>query len=195
MLIASTNRVRIDTDADSATLTMTASGGEVALSGEVASDEDGFYIDVLADEVPELYSEVILDWRLTRIEDWTNQVRTVRLYDWVLDFETEPAYAEYRATGGSVPPESWRRYHAAADSLVETMTMGRSAEVTSESDIEAVEKAVCAAADALYAADTGVVSERLANYSVQYSGRYTRSDAEAAVLRALSGTGLTYRGL
>ena len=195
MIAASTNRVRIDTDADSATLTMTASGSEVELSGEVKPDDDGFHLDVTADEAPALYAEVWLDWELRRVADGTTQVRTVRLYDWVLDFETSPAYAEYRATGGTVPVESWRRYHHEALAVVEAMTMGRSAEVTSKGDIAAVDKAICVAADALYAADMGVVSERLSNYSVQYSGGYTRSDAETAVLRALSGTGLTYRGL
>lgn len=117
---------------------------------------------------------------------------------------TDLSYADYLARGGSdIPEASWATYLARARRLVRDITRGRSetiatdeteaAEITRLS--EAVNDALCRAADALYSAETGITSERIGSYSYTRGNAATKADAASEVIAALATTGLTYVGL
>lgn len=104
-------------------------------------------------------------------------------------------YSAYLEAGGSdIPGSSWDKYAAQSARVVKDATMGR-AEVSFDDHEDALTEAVLRVAEALYAADTGIVSESLAGYSYTVADAPTRRDAYAVAVMALGGTGLTYRGL
>lgn len=108
-----------------------------------------------------------------------------------------PTWAEYQTDReGPIPEAEWPRYRAEAHDILRGVTFGESETQTDADILAAIDKAVYRTADALYAADTGVVSERIGSYSFSRAGvTMTRADAVSVAVKALSGTGLTYRGL
>ena len=107
-----------------------------------------------------------------------------------------PSWEEYQtAVAGLIPEDDWPRFRAEAFATIIDVTLGRSEEATSESDLAAIEQAVFRTADALYAAETGVISESLGSYSYTRPEALTRVDAENVAERALARTGMCYRGL
>lgn len=103
---------------------------------------------------------------------------------------------EYRtATDGPIPEADWARLEFQALEVIREVTMGRNEETTDAGDLARLDVALYRVADALYAAETGVVSESLGGYSYTVANPPTRFDAPNVAIRALGGTGLVYRGL
>lgn len=114
------------------------------------------------------------------------------------DFERDVLrlpFSAYELAGGrDIPHEKWERYAAEAARVVMDATMRRARDAFDD-HAEQITDALLRVAEALYAADTGVVSESLGGYSYSVAEPPTRRDAAHVAVMALSGTGLTYRGL
>lgn len=119
--------------------------------------------------------------------------------------EPEPGFAAYLAAGGAtVPASAWRRYRADAWRVLQDVTYGRVddpgtyiTDATALALAEAsINEAVFRTADALYRLENdNMQSGKLGNYSYTRGTVRTQADADAVAMRALRGTGLTYRGV
>lgn len=189
MLIAdSTNLLTYtsETALDALTLTVTdEAGDEVTVAAvPVSTDDLVWTVTLQSDEITDalLYQRLKLAWRLVA----GDQVRTDVEYHEVTEDGIE-------RRGSAVPVVQWPIYVASGWDIVREITFGRCD--TDTDNQAAVRDAVRRAADALYAADTGVTSEKLGSYSYTLGRARTEGDAYGAAINALRGTGLTYRGI
>ena len=110
-----------------------------------------------------------------------------------------PTFAAYTSIlgEGSIPEARWTRYSISANRVIKTITHGRSELEQTAEDLALLAEALCVAAEALYAADTFVASEKVGGYQVNFfaSTAPTREDAYVEARRVLKGTGLTFSGL
>ena len=86
-------------------------------------------------------------------------------------------------------------YTVRAERIVAEVTRGRSRGELPTYLIERVNEAVSIVADGFQSAETGMVSERLGAYSYTRANPITERDLPTLAIRALYGTGLTYRGI
>ena len=102
---------------------------------------------------------------------------------------TDPTYAEYVALGGSAPEDDYPRLLALAKRRLAAVTQNR--DLTDH--LEAVHAAMTEAINVLSEIG-GFTSESLGSYSYTKPGK-SDGDVNAAIIAALAGTGLTYRGI
>lgn len=98
-------------------------------------------------------------------------------------------YPTYTELGGGVGESDFPRYLALANEVVRQVTMDRDLSAHSEQVAVALTHTINALAE--YGEFT---SERLGSYTYTRPNR-TRADVDNAARNALSGTGLTYRGI
>ena len=93
------------------------------------------------------------------------------------------------------PIEGGSDYTARAEQIVAEVTRGRSRGELSEELRARVDEAIAIVAAGFESAETGLVSEKLGAYSYTRANPITERDIPTLAIRALYGTGLTFRGL
>lgn len=93
------------------------------------------------------------------------------------------------------PIEGGLDYATRAERIVAEVTRGRSRGTLSLELAARVAEAIEIVAAGFESAETGMVSEKLGAYSYTRANPISESDLPSLAVRALYGTGLTYRGI
>lgn len=180
-----------DANVLSATGTVTdATEGQVSVTLLATDTED------LAQGV---YDAQLID-TATPVLLWEGQVEAKRLISSTASTSTtgtfDVTYEEYiEWRGGPISAELWPVYHQRAQDYITDLCGTAHTSLTATYDVTRVKKAVARVADALWKREDAPSSESKGAVSVSYAEPWTDAKVRSEAVTALSGLGVTYRGV